>query len=189
MAGADVAVLGGGPGGYATALRAAARGLSVTIVEERDFGGTCLHRGCVPSKALLHAAAVADHLHHAGDLGFEVEVGGLSLPKLHAFRDGIVSRQHRGLTALVDARGITRVEGRGRVAGPGVLEVRAGADGQTTRLEAQHLVIATGSEPMRLDVAPVDGRVVLDSDHAVAIESVPERGLVIGGGAVGVEFA
>src|SRR5262245_43781694 len=102
----DVAVLGGGPGGYATALRAASRGLSVALVEERAIGGTCLHRGCVPSKALLHAGAISDHIRQAREIGFEVELGELALPKLHAFRDGVVGRLHRGLTGLIRTRGI-----------------------------------------------------------------------------------
>jgi dihydrolipoamide dehydrogenase len=184
----DVAVLGGGPGGYATALRAAVRGLSVVIVEERALGGTCLHRGCVPSKALLHAGTIADSVRHANDLGFAAELGELALPKLHAFRDGVVARLHRGLTKLVEQRKIVTVFGRGTITEPGVLDVSRDG-GEAARVRAANVVVATGSVPSSLDVAPVDGRRVLDSDRALALERVPERGIVIGGGAVGVEFA
>jgi dihydrolipoamide dehydrogenase len=184
----DVAVLGGGPGGYATALRAASRGLSVALIEEDAVGGTCLHRGCVSSKALLHAAGVADQLGHAPDVGFPVEPCSVALPKLHAFRDGIVERLHQGLVSLINGRGITTLAGRGSIPEPGVVDLTT-ADGELRQVQAPNIVVATGSGPARLAGAPIDGRVVLTSDEALALHSIPTRGLIVGGGAVGVEFA
>jgi dihydrolipoamide dehydrogenase len=184
----DVAVLGGGPGGYATGLRAAARGLSVALVEEDAVGGTCLHRGCIPSKALLHAGAIADQLRQAPGLGFPVEVGEISLPKLHAFRDGIVERLHRGLLSLIATSGITTLAGRGAIRAPGVIDVSTSA-GDVTQVHAPDIVVATGSRPAELAVAPIDGRTVITSNEALALHSIPRRGLIVGGGAVGVEFA
>jgi dihydrolipoamide dehydrogenase len=184
----DIAVLGGGPGGYATALRAVGHGLSVAMVEEREVGGTCLHRGCIPSKALLHAGTVADHIRHGPDLGFDVTLGSLELPKLHEFRDGVVNRQYRGLVGLLKSRGVVTINGRGAIAEPGVLTITSPDDGPS-QVRASHIVIATGSEAATLGSVPVDGEHVLLSDHALALESIPTRGVVIGGGAVGVEFA
>jgi dihydrolipoamide dehydrogenase len=183
----DVAVVGGGPGGYATALRAAGHGLSVALVEAGLLGGTCLHRGCVPSKALLHVAALADAAASGPDVGVRSSFAGIDPVAAGAFRDGVVGRLHRGLEAVIRARGITVVAGTGRVVEPG----RVLADGPEgpASVRARHVVLATGSEPATLGSLPVDGRVVLSSDHALRLPRIPRRALVAGAGAVGMEFA
>jgi dihydrolipoamide dehydrogenase len=187
----DIVVLGGGPGGYATALRAATRGLSVVMVEADLVGGTCLHRGCIPSKALLHIGHLADTLPHLGELGLAVVGPGLDVAAAGRFRDGVVDRLHAGLVGLVKARGITTVAGWGRVVAPGVVEVTAveREGGAVTTIEARNIVIATGSAPIDLAIAPPDGSRILRSDDALRLDRVPASAVVVGGGAVGVELA
>ncbi len=184
----DLVVIGGGPGGYATAFRAATRGLDVAMVEADRVGGTCLHRGCIPSKALLHVAEVLEELHRRHDLGIDADVRGVELEGLHGFRDRVVRTMHRGLQGLVKQRGITYHEGIGRILEPGVVEVRD-AEGDTERVEARETVIATGSVPRTIPDVEVDGRVVMTSDDALRVDRVPSRSVIVGAGAVGMEFA
>jgi dihydrolipoamide dehydrogenase len=183
----DVIVLGGGPGGYATALRARARGLTATIVEGGLVGGTCLHRGCVPSKALLHVAHLADTVPQLSELGLATAGAGLDVGAAGRFRDGIVGRLHQGLEALLRGRGISVMRGWGRIVEPGIVEVQTPAGPSTLR--SRHVVVATGSSPVELSTAPVDGTDVLTSDDALRLDRVPASAVVVGGGAVGVEFA
>jgi dihydrolipoamide dehydrogenase len=183
----DVLIVGGGPGGYATALRAVARGLSATIVEGDQLGGTCLHRGCVPSKALLHVAKLADAVPELVGFGLASAGVGLDVASAGRFRDGVVGRLHRGLEGLVSGRGISVVRGWARLLGPGEVEVN-GAQGQI-RLRGRHVVMATGSVPIELPGAPVDGQRVLTSDDVLRLDRIPTTGVVVGGGAVGVEVA
>jgi dihydrolipoamide dehydrogenase len=190
MSGHDVVVVGGGPGGYATAFRAAVRGLDVALVEQDRLGGTCLHRGCIPSKAILHVAGVREELARAEVLGLEVAVGGLDGEGLAAFRDGVVTRLTKGLDQLAAHR-TTRVDGWGRLVrrGDAVAVEVAAADGATSVLEARHVVLATGSVPAGLPGVEIDGEVVQTSDQALWFTDVPQRAVIIGGGAIGVEFA
>ncbi len=190
MSAHDVVVVGGGPGGYATAFRAAVRGLDVALVEQDRLGGTCLHRGCIPSKAILHVAGVREELARAEVLGLEVAVGGLDGDGLARFRDGVVTRLTKGLDQLA-AHHTTRVDGRGRlVQHGGAVAVKVTApDGTTSVLEAPHVVLATGSVPAELPGVEVDGEVVQTSDQALWFTTAPERAVIIGGGAIGVEFA
>ncbi|MFU8840873.1 MAG: dihydrolipoyl dehydrogenase [Nitriliruptoraceae bacterium] len=186
----DVVVVGGGPGGYATAFRAGVRGLDVALVEEDLLGGTCLQRGCVPSKAILHVAGVRDELARAEVLGLEVAVGGLDGAGLAAFRDGVVTRLTKGLDQLAALR-TTRIHGRGRLVpdGDGVAVEVTAPDGTTSVLEAGNVVLATGSVPAEVPGVAVDGEVVQTSDQALWFTAAPERAVIIGGGAIGVEFA
>ena len=183
----DIVVLGGGPGGYAVAFRAAARGLDVALVEQDKVGGTCLHRGCIPSKAILHVAEVLEEVHRGEVLGLKVSFDGVDGEGLSAFRQGVIDSMHKGLAGLVKQR-CTMVEGRGRIASPGVVEVTA-SDGSTSRVEGRHVVLATGSVPRSLPGVDIDGEVVQTSDQALWFTQAPRRAVIIGAGAIGMEFA
>jgi dihydrolipoamide dehydrogenase len=184
----DIAILGGGMGGYPAAIRAAQLGLSVVLVEEDKVGGTCLHRGCIPAKALLQSAALLDELRHAesfgvttGDVQFDYAVAGRR-------RDQVVSQLHKGVQFLLRKNKVSVVSGRGRLDGAGRLAVLA-TGGEEVALEAGSVIIATGSRPKQLPGIPADGNVVLTSDEALRMNRVPASAIVLGAGAVGVEFA
>lgn len=179
----DVLVLGAGSGGYACALRAAQLGLSVALVEKGKVGGTCLHVGCIPTKALLHAAEVADSARGAAAFGVRATLEGIDMAAVNAYKDKVVGRLHKGLTGLVSSRGVTLVEGEGRLVGPRSVEV----DGTT--LTGKHLVLATGSASRSLPGLEIDGERVITSEHALALAEVPGRVVVLGGGVIGCEFA
>ncbi len=179
---ADLVVLGGGSGGYAAALRAAELGRSVVIVEKDKVGGTCLHRGCVPTKALLHAAEVADHVRESSAVGVTATLEGIDIAGVTAYRENIVAKKYKGLEGLVAGRGITIVSGDGRlIAGPAVAvgdDVYRGTD----------VVLATGSYSRLLPGIEAGGR-ILRSEDALALDEVPGRVIILGGGVIGVEFA
>jgi dihydrolipoamide dehydrogenase len=179
----DIVVLGGGSGGYACALRAAQLGKSVALIERDKLGGTCLHWGCIPTKALLHAAGVADEARHGPDLGVRSTFEGIDMPAVNAYKDGVVARLYKGLQGLVKSRSITYVEGTGRLVAPNAVEV----DG--TRYEAPAVVLATGSYARSLPGLEIDGTKVISSYEALALDHVPDRVVVLGGGVIGVEFA
>ena len=185
----DLAIIGGGPGGYAAAFRAAAHGLDVGLVEAAEVGGVCLHRGCVPSKALLHVAGVLEEIHRADVLGLRLGYEGLDPEHLGAFRDGVVAKLHKGLQGLAEER-TTLYPGRGRLrAGDDGLRVEVtGENGAVTTVEATHVVVATGSRPRHLPGVEVDGTVVQTSDEAL-FAPPPTRAVIVGAGAVGMEFA
>ena len=183
----DVLILGAGSGGYACALRAAQLGLSVTLVEEAKLGGTCLHVGCIPTKALLHAAEVADAAREAESYGVLAKLDGVDAAGVRSYADSVVNRLFKGLTGLVKGRGITVVEGRGRLTGPREVTVD-GPEGART-LRGRHVVLATGAEPRMIPGIEADGTRVLTSDHALRLDSVPQSAIVLGGGVIGCEFA
>ena len=178
----DVVILGGGSGGYAAALRAAELGKSVALIEKDKVGGTCLHRGCIPTKALLHAAEVADHVRDAASVGVTATLQGVDAAGVRAYREGIVAKKYKGLEGLVKARGITVVTGEGHLNADRTVsvgyDVYAGGD----------VVLATGSYSRSLPGLEIGGR-ILTSEQALALDVVPERVLVLGGGVIGVEFA
>ncbi|WP_427385255.1 dihydrolipoyl dehydrogenase [Janibacter sp. G56] len=182
----DVVILGGGSGGYACALRAADLGLSVALVEQGELGGTCLHRGCIPTKALLHAAEVADNARDGERFGVRSSLESIDMAGVHAYKDGVVGRLYKGLQGLVAAKGITYVTGRGRLAGAHTIEVTT-TDG-TQVVRGRHVVLATGSYARTLPGLEIGGR-IMTSDQALRLESVPDRVVVLGGGVIGVEFA
>jgi dihydrolipoamide dehydrogenase len=182
-----VVVLGGGSGGYATALRAAQLGLRVTLVEKGKLGGTCLHRGCIPTKAILHAAEVADAARHGSRFGVHATVDRIDAREITAYADSVVTRLFKGLTGLVKGRGIAVVEGEGRLerTSDGSVGVRVGDE----LITAPATVLASGSASKSLPDVQVDGIRVLTSEHAVRMETLPSRAVVLGGGVIGVEFA
>jgi dihydrolipoamide dehydrogenase len=178
----DVVILGGGSGGYACAFRAAELGLSVALVEKDKLGGTCLHRGCIPTKALLHAAEVADTARDGAQVGVRSSFDGIDMPRVNAYKDGVVGRLFKGLQGLAKAHQVTVVEGTGRLTGPDTVQVGE------RRLRGRHVVLASGSYPRTLPGLETGGRVVT-SDQALAMDWVPQRVVVLGGGVIGVEFA
>ncbi len=187
----DVVVLGGGPGGYATAFRAASRGLDVALVERDQVGGTCLHRGCIPSKAILHVAEVLEEVHRADVLGLKVTFDGLDGEALSQFRNGVITNLHKGLRFLAQQR-TTLHEGHGRVVATDdglAVDVHPADGGEPRRVHGRHVVLATGSHPRDLPGVEVDGSIVQTSDQALWFERAPERAVVIGAGAIGMEFA
>jgi dihydrolipoamide dehydrogenase len=184
----DIVVLGGGSGGYACALRAVELGMSVALVEKDKLGGTCLNRGCIPTKALLHAAEVADQTRESATFGIKAQFDGIDIDGVNAYKDRIVSTTVKGLTGLLKSKKITIIEGAGRLAGPTQVEV-TGADGQTSTIEGGHIVLATGSAPKSLPGLDIDGDRVISSDHALVLDRVPSSVVILGGGVIGVEFA
>ncbi len=179
----DVLILGAGSGGYACALRAAQLGLSVGLVEKGNLGGTCLHIGCIPTKALLHAAEIADQARESETFGVKATFEGIDMAGVNAYKDGVVSRLFKGLTGLIKGRGITVIEGAGRLTGP--KQVTVGDSTYTGR----HVVLASGSYPRTLPGLEIDGQRVITSDHALTLDRVPASVVVLGGGVIGCEFA
>lgn len=179
---ADVVVLGGGSGGYAAALRLAELGKDVVLVEKDKLGGTCLHRGCIPTKALLHAGEVADAARGASDIGVDVTFSGIDPARVRSYREGIVAKKFKGLEGLISARGIRVVAGAGSLeAGPAV---RVGDD----VYRGTDVILATGSYSRSLPGLEIGGR-VLTSEQALDLDVIPDRVVVLGGGVIGVEFA
>jgi dihydrolipoamide dehydrogenase len=182
----DLVVLGGGSGGYACALRAAQLGFSVGLVEQDKVGGTCLHRGCIPTKAMLHAAEVADSVRNGSQFGIHAAIDKVDLAGVVSYADSVVERIYKGLTGLVSSRGITVVHGAGRLIG-GDGRPYVAVDGEV--YQAPNLVLATGSYPRTLPGLDLDGGKILSSDHALRLDRLPRSAIVLGGGVVGVEFA
>lgn len=178
----DLVILGGGSGGYACAFRAAQLGLSVALVEQDKLGGTCLHRGCIPTKALLHAAEVADSARHGARFGVNTSLESIDMAGVHAYKDGVVGRLHKGLTGLAGQHEIELVPGTGRLTSPTTIEV----DGRV--LTGRSIVLATGSRPRLIPGLELSDRVVT-SDQALTLDHVPASVVVLGGGVIGVEFA
>ena len=178
----DIVILGGGSGGYACALRASQLGLSVVLIEQDKLGGTCLHRGCIPTKALLHAGEVADTAREGESIGVQSTFNGIDMTKVNAYKDGVIGRLYKGLQGLVKSRDITYVEGTGKLVATNAVEV----NGQ--RYEGKNIVLATGSYAKSLPGLEISGR-IMTSDQALLIDYVPKSVIVLGGGVIGVEFA
>ena len=178
----DVVILGGGSGGYAAALRSAQLGKRVALIEKDKLGGTCLHRGCIPTKALLHSAEVADVTRDAAAYGVNATFGSIDMTQVNKYRDGIVDRLFKGLTGLVGSKDITIVSGEGRLSGPKTVSVNG--DNYT----GTSVVLATGSYSRSLPGLEIGGRVIT-SEHALQLNFVPKSAIVLGGGVIGVEFA
>jgi dihydrolipoamide dehydrogenase len=179
----DLVVLGGGSGGYAAALRAAELGRSVVLVEKDKVGGTCLHRGCIPTKALLHAGEIADQARESAAFGVKTTFDGMDMPGVHKYKDSVIGKNHKGLTGLIKGRGIQIVTGEGRLTGPTTVQV--GDDSFT----GTNVVLATGSYSRTLPGLDLDGDRVMASEHALELDRVPATAIVLGGGVIGCEFA
>jgi dihydrolipoamide dehydrogenase len=179
----DLVVLGGGSGGYAAALRAAELGRSVVLVEKDKVGGTCLHRGCIPTKALLHAGEIADQARESAAFGVKTTFDGMDMPGVHKYKDSVIAKNHKGLTGLIKGRGIQIVTGEGRLTGPKTVQV--GDDSFT----GTNVVLATGSYSRTLPGLDLDGGRVMASEHALELDRVPATAIVLGGGVIGCEFA
>jgi len=186
----DVAVIGGGTGGYSCALRAADLGLRVALVEKDKVGGTCLHRGCIPAKALLQAAEVAEHAADAGHYGVRASFDGVDPPAVQAYKERIVDTNWKGLQSTLRRRGVAVIAGTARLAGPRTVDVTT-SEGERRLDATRGIVLATGSTPRAIPVPglDIDGQRVITSDHALDLERVPARPIIIGASAVGVEFA
>src|SRR5690625_1402772 len=178
----DLVILGAGSGGYAAALRGAQLGLRVALIEADKLGGTCLHRGCIPTKALLHAAEVADTVQDSAAVGITASFDGVDMSSVNSYKDGVVDRLHKGLQGLVSARKIDYITGWGRLVAPDAVEV----DGTTYR--GKNVLLASGSYSRTLPGLDVGGR-ILTSEQALTMDEAPRSAIVLGGGVIGVEFA
>jgi dihydrolipoamide dehydrogenase len=179
----DLVILGGGSGGYAAALRAAELGKSVVLIEKDRVGGTCLHRGCIPTKALLHAGEIADQARESANFGVNATFEGIDMAGVHKYKDGVIGKNWKGLQGLIKSRGIETVEGEGKLVGPKTVQV--GSDTYT----GTNVILATGSYSRTLPGLEIDGHRVIASEHALLLDHVPETAIVLGGGVIGCEFA
>jgi len=185
----DLIVIGSGPGGYVAAIRAAQLGLATALVEkDPHFGGTCLHRGCIPTKALLHTADVLEQAKKAGSFGVTLGEPTLDIAGAHRYKRKVVEKNARGVEYLLKKNNVATIHGRGRLAGAHQVAVES-PDGTETRYQARFILIATGSVARELPFARTDGEHVLNSDHILELERVPASIAVLGAGAVGTEFA
>jgi len=184
----DVVVIGSGPGGYVAAIRAAQWGLKTAVVEKDPFlGGTCLHVGCIPTKVFLHHADIYDHFKRAEEFGFEVKDVKINWPAILARKDKIVKKHAGGIGLLFKKNKVESITGWGKIAGPGRVSVEK--DGKTTELETTNVLLATGSEARSLPGVEIDGKTVLTNREILLLSEIPKSMIVVGAGAVGVEFA
>jgi dihydrolipoamide dehydrogenase len=182
----DVVILGGGSGGYATALRAAQLDLKVALVEKDKLGGTCLHRGCVPTKALLHVGELADAPGESAALGVNLSLDSIDFEKVLGFKDKIIGKMFKGLQGLVKSRGVDYIQGFGRLTAPHTVTVETGEG--NVQLTGKNVVLASGSFSKSLPGLELGGRII-DSEAALQLPQAPKNPIILGGGVIGVEFA
>ncbi len=188
MAKYDVAIIGSGPGGYVTAIRAAELGLKTVVIEKDPFlGGTCLHVGCIPTKVLLHHADVYEHLKNAAEYGFEVSGLKINWANVLARKDKIVKKHAKGIEMLFKKNKVESATGWGRYAGPGRVSVEK--DSKKAEIEAANIILATGSEARSLPGVEIDGKTILSNREILQLPEIPKTMIIVGAGAVGVEFA
>lgn len=178
----DLVVLGGGSGGYSAALRASQLGMSVALIEKDKVGGTCLHVGCIPTKALLHSAEIADGTRDAPKFGVQATLHGIDVAAVSAYRQGIVDSKYKGLQGLLKARGVQMVDGHGTLTSPTTVQV-----GDST-ISGKNVVLATGSYAKTIPGLEITGR-IMTSEQAITLDYVPKKVIVLGGGVIGVEFS
>ena len=179
----DLVILGGGSGGYAAALRGAQLGLKVALIESDKVGGTCLHRGCIPTKALLHSAEIADGAREGAKFGVKSTLNGMDMDGVNAYKDGVINKLYKGLSGLVKSRGIVFVEGHGKLVSKDTVEVAG------VKYTGKNIVLATGSYAKTLPGLEIDGERIITSDHGTKLNYVPKSVIVLGGGVIGSEFA
>ncbi|MEY4232053.1 MAG: hypothetical protein RL144_253 [Actinomycetota bacterium] len=179
----DLVILGGGSGGYAAALRGAQLGLKVALIESDKVGGTCLHRGCIPTKALLHSAEIADGAREGSKFGVKSTLNGMDMDGVNAYKDGVINKLYKGLSGLVKSRGIVFVEGHGKLVSKDTVEVAG------VKYSGKNIVLATGSYAKTLPGLEIDGERIITSDHGTKLNYVPKSVIVLGGGVIGSEFA
>jgi dihydrolipoamide dehydrogenase len=179
----DLVILGGGSGGYAAALRGAQLGLKVALIESDKVGGTCLHRGCIPTKALLHSAEIADGAREGSKFGVKSTLNGMDMDGVNAYKDGVINKLYKGLSGLVKSRGIVFVEGHGKLVSKDTVEVAG------IKYSGKNIVLATGSYAKTLPGLEIDGERIITSDHGTKLNYVPKSVIVLGGGVIGSEFA
>src|SRR4029453_12930649 len=184
----DVVVLGSGPGGYVAAIRAAQLGLKTAIVERENLGGICLNWGCIPTKALLRTAEIFHNITHADAYGLEAIKAGFDLAKVVQRSRNVASQLNKGVTGLMKKKKIAVHTGKGKITAKGTLSV-TGADGKATELAAKHIIVATGARARDLPFAKADGQRIWTYRHAMTPPEMPTELLVIGSGAIGIEFA
>ena len=185
----DVVVIGSGPGGHVAALKAAKKGLSVAVVEKAELGGVCVNWGCIPTKAMLKSAQVYHYFQSAASYGIEFEgTVKASLDKIVARSRGVAEQMNKGVAFLFKKAGIALYEGFGKIASKGVVEV-AKTDGTNESIEADHILLATGSRPREIPIMPVDGKRIISSKEALTLSELPESMIIVGSGAIGCEFA
>jgi dihydrolipoamide dehydrogenase len=179
----DLVILGGGSGGYAAALRGAQLGLTVALIESDKVGGTCLHRGCIPTKALLHSAEIADGAREGSKFGVKSTLNGMDMDGVNAYKDGVINKLYKGLSGLVKSRGIVFIEGHGKLVAKDTVEVAG------VKYTGKNIVLATGSYAKTLPGLEIDGERIITSDHGTKLNYVPKSVIVLGGGVIGSEFA
>ena len=179
----DLVILGGGSGGYAAALRGAQLGLTVALIESDKVGGTCLHRGCIPTKALLHSAEIADGAREGSKFGVKSTLNGMDMDGVNAYKDGVINKLYKGLSGLVKSRGIVFVEGHGKLVAKDTVDVAG------VKYTGKNIVLATGSYAKTLPGLEIDGERIITSDHGTKLNYVPKSVIVLGGGVIGSEFA
>src|SRR2546430_11495759 len=184
----DILIIGSGPGGYVTAIRAAQLGFKTAIVERDYLGGICLNWGCIPTKALLRSAEVFHQIKHAEAYGLSAEKPGFDIAKVVARSRAVAKQLNKGVAHLMKKNKIAVVMGEGKLTGKGKLSV-TGADGKTTELNAKHIIVATGARARDLPFAKADGKRIWTYRHAMTPPEMPTELLVIGSGAIGIEFA
>ncbi len=179
----DLVILGGGSGGYAAALRGAQLGLKVALIESDKVGGTCLHRGCIPTKALLHSAEIADGAREGSKFGVKSTLNGMDMDGVNAYKDGVINKLYKGLSGLVKSRGIVFIEGHGKLVSKDTVEVAG------VKYSGKNIILATGSYAKTLPGLDIDGERIITSDHGTKLNYVPKSVIVLGGGVIGSEFA
>ncbi|HZK12494.1 MAG TPA: FAD-dependent oxidoreductase, partial [Atribacterota bacterium] len=184
----DVVIIGGGPGGYVAAIKAAHLGLKAVLIEKDKLGGVCLNWGCIPTKALVSTAELINHLQRAEEFGIQVKDYAIDFPAIMKRKDMITQRLSSGVGQLMKANQVRVIKGEGQIIEPGKVEI-IGTTGEKEMIETKNIIIATGSKVMRLPIPGIDSEGVITSDGALSLSELPSRMLIIGGGVVGIEFA